>query len=337
MVGWLVAVLVTVGLLVPAGTVKAASATRKIVVAHAAMNARVGPLWIARDQGLFTKYGVEADTIFVRGAPTLVAGMTSGDIDVGFTGGTAVIGAVASGADLRILCGFTNRVTYDLIVRPGIKSPEDLKGKKFGVQSIGGTVWMGGILGLEHLGLDPERDKISMIVVGDQSVLAQALASGTIDATVLDGVMSRRLHENGFPVLADLNKANLAILSFSIVAREPYIQKNPQLVEGVMKALIEGEAFALSAAKKPTTLKILQKYLKINESAAEEGYKDMLNGFDRKPYAQPQGVQNIVRLMKTRNPNVGKIRPEDVIDDRILKRLDQSGFIDEMHAKYGIK
>jgi hypothetical protein len=49
MVGWLLAVCVTLGLMVPAGNVKAASVTRKIVVAHAAMNARVGPLWIARD------------------------------------------------------------------------------------------------------------------------------------------------------------------------------------------------------------------------------------------------------------------------------------------------
>lgn len=337
MVRWLLAVFVTVGLLAPASTAKAASATRKIVIAHAAMNARVGPLWIARDQGLFAKYGVDADTIFVRGAPILVAAMSAGEIHVGYTGGTAVIGAAAGGSDMKILMAFTNRVTYDLMVRPGIKRPEDLRGKKFGVQSIGGTVWMGAILGLEHLGLDPDRDKINVLAIGDQTVLAQALASGTIDATVLDGVMSRKLQQSGFPVLADLNKANLPILSVGIAVREPYIQKNPQIVEGVMKAVIEGAAFALSPAQKPTTLKILQKYLKIGEREAEEGYKDMASGFDRKPYASPQGVTNIVRLMKLRNPKVENVKAEDLIDDRILKRLDQSGFIDEMYAKYGVK
>jgi NitT/TauT family transport system substrate-binding protein len=337
MVRWLLAVFATVGLLAPASTVIAASATRKIVIAHAAMNARVGPLWIARDQDLFAKYGVGADTIFVRSAPILVAAMSAGEIEVGYTGGTAVIGAAAGGSDMKILSAFTNRVTYDLMARPGIKRAEDLRGKKFGVQSIGGTVWMGAILGLEHLGLDPDRDKINILAVGDQTVLAQALASGTIDATVLDGVMSRKLQQSGFPVLADLNKANLPILSLAIVAREPYIQKNQQIVEGLMKAVIEGAAFALSTAQKPTTLKILQKYLKIGEREAEEGYKDMASGFDRKPYASPRGVTNIVRLMKTRNPKVEKVKPEDLIDDRILKRLDQSGFIDEMYAKYGVK
>ena len=192
--------------------VGAASAPAKSIIAHAAMNARVLPLWMAKEQGFFNKYGVPADMIFIRQAPTLVAALTSGDIQIGYTGGTAVLGAAASGSDLKILAAFTNRVTYDVVARKGIKSPEDLRGKIFGVQSIGGTVWMGAILALEHFGLDPNRDKISLIAAGDQSVLAQALVTGTIDATVLDGVMSRTLHENGYPILAELSKVEHSYL-----------------------------------------------------------------------------------------------------------------------------
>lgn len=334
----LLVLLLTVTLLGVYDQVNAAAPSgKKLVIAYAAMNARVCPLWAPRERGFFTKYGFDAETLFVRGAPTLVSAMASNEIEVGYTGGTAVIGAVASGADLKVLSALTNRVTYDLVVRPGIKSPEDLRGKKFGVQSIGGTVWMGAILALEHLGLDAERDKISIIAAGDQTVLAQAVASGTLDATVLDGVQSRPLHAKGFPILAELDKAKLPILSSSIVARESYIQKNPQMVENVMRAVIEGAAFCLSPIQKPLTLKILQKYLRITEKDAEEGYKDMVNGLDRKPYALAAGVTNVVRLMKRTNPKVENVKPETLIDDRILKRLDQSGFIDEMMAKYGVK
>lgn len=321
----------------PGNRVQAAPAMRKIVVAYAAMNARVAPLWVARDLGFFTKYGVQGETLFVRGAPTLVGAMTTGDIDVGYTGGTAVIGAAAGGSDLKILAALTNRVTYDLVVRPEIKTPEDLRGKTFGVQSIGGTVWMGAILGLEHLGLNPERDKINIIVAGDQTVLAQAVATGTIDATVLDGVQSRRLQTMGFPILAALAKANLPILSTGIVARESYIKKSPEVLESVLKALIEGLAFSLSPAQKPETLKIVRKYLKVDPQSAEEGYKDMVIGFDRKPYPSTKAVINIVRLMQTRNPKVAKIKPDDVIKDDILRKLDEIGFIDEVYAKYGVK
>jgi NitT/TauT family transport system substrate-binding protein len=315
----------------------ATAAGKKVVIAYAAMNARVAPLWVARERGFFAKYGVSADTIFVRGAPTLVAAMAANEIDVGYTGGTAVVGAVANGADLKVLSAFTNRVTYDLMVKPGIKTPEDLRGKRFGIQSIGGTVWMGAILALEHLNLDAERDKISILAVGDQNVLAQALESGTIDATVLDGVQSRRLAAVGFSTLSDLNKFNLPILSSGFVMREPNIQKDPQLAEHLLKAVIEGAAFSLSLQQKPSTLKILQKYLKVSEKDAEEGYRDLVLGTDKKPYANPAGITNVVRLMKRSNPKVEKVRAEQLIDDRILKKIDQSGFIDELLAKYGVK
>jgi NitT/TauT family transport system substrate-binding protein len=334
---WMFAVLAAVLLGVFAPCTHAASGGRTVVIAHAAMNARVAPLWVARDRGFFSKYGVNADTIFVRGAPTLVAAMQSNEIDVGYTGGTAVVGAVANGADLKVLSAFTNRVTYDLMVKPGIKRPEDLRGKIFGIQSIGGTVWMGAILALEHLKLDADRDKINIIAVGDQNVLAQALEAGTIDATVLDGVQSRRLSALGFAKLADLNKANLPILSSGFVMREPSIQKNPQLAENLMKAVIEGAAFSLSLAQKPNTIKILQKYLRVSEKDAEEGYRDLVIGTDKKPYAAPAGVTNVVRLMKRSNPRVENVKPETLIDDRLLKKIDQSGFIDEMMTKYNVK
>jgi len=137
--------------------------------------------------------------------------------------------------------------------------------------------------------------------------------------------------------LIDLNKANLPILSSGVAVREPSIQKNPELIENILKALIEGAAFSLSQTQKPVTMKIVQKYLKIGEREAEEGYRDLVNGTDRKPYAAAAGVTNVVRLMKRTNPKVEKVKAEQLIDDRILKKLDQSGFIDEVLTKYGVK
>lgn len=318
-------------------SLEAASAPLKNVVAHAAVNARVLPLWVARDQGFFAKYGVPADVIFIRQAPTLVAALTSGDIQVGYTGGTAVLGAAAGGSDLKILAAFTNKVTYDVVARKGIKSPEDLRGKIFGVQSIGGTVWMGAILALEHFGLDPNKDKISLIAAGDQSVLAQALVTGTIDVTVLDGVMSRTLRENGYPILADLSKANIPISSVGIVAKGSYIQSHPQTIENLLKALLESEAFIFGPANKATALAVLKRHLRISDQEAEEGYKDVMTGLDRKPFASLAGLRNVQRLMKQRNPSVEKVKVEELVDDRFMKKLDQSGFIDEMYARYGAK
>src|SRR3990172_2011771 len=258
-------------------------AQTKVKIAFAAMNARVAPLWVAQDQRFFTKYGIDPEVIFVRTAPIVVAAMASGEIQIGYTGGTAVLGAAVGGKELKTLASFTNRVTYDLVTRPEIKSPQDLRGKRFGVQSIGGTVWMGAILGLEHLGLEPVRDKIDILAVGDKTVLAQALAAGTIDATVLDGAFSLRLQEKGFPILAQFSKVDLPFASMGIVAQKAYIDKNPSAIEGALKAMLEGSAYALSPQNKPSTLASLKRRLRIGDREAEEGYNAMLVGLDRKP------------------------------------------------------
>jgi len=313
-----------------AAEIQAASAPAKLVIAFAAMNARTAPLWAAQDQGFFNKYGVDAETIFVGSAPILLAGMTSGDIHIGYTGGTAVLGAAVSGSDLKILATLTNRVTYDLVARQGIKSAEDLRAKSIGIVSIGGTNWMGTMLGLEKLGLDPTRDNINLRVLGEDSVRVQALVAGTIDATALDGVYSRRLHERGFPILAEFSKLNLPIVSTGVVARKAFIESRTAAVENVLKALLEGNAFVLAPANKAATLRIIQRHLKVGERDAEEGYKDMAIGLERKPLPSLEGLRNAQRLMKSRNPKLETIKIEELVDDRILRRLDDSGFFDRL-------
>ena len=309
----------------------------KMVVAYASISPRVAPLWVAQEFGFFKKNGIEAELVFVRGAPTLVAALTSGDMDAGYTGGTAVLGAAAGGIDLKILAVLTNRVTYELVARPGIKSAEELRGKRFGVTSIGGTLWMGGVLGLEKLGIDTNKDDIHFLVIGDQGELSQALELNRIDATVLDVVFTKRLREKGYPVLAEFHKTNLPITSTSIVARGAFLQKNPQLFDGFMRAVMESIAFTLGPSNKPAMLKLLQRRLRVSEHDAEEGFTDIALGLDKKPFPSMDGLRNIQRLLKTRNPKLGDIKVESLVDDQILRRLESSGYIDQLFATYGVK
>ncbi|HEX7229363.1 MAG TPA: ABC transporter substrate-binding protein [Candidatus Binatia bacterium] len=125
-----------------------AAPARKVVIGHAAMNARVAPLWVAEDHGFFAKHGVTANAIFIRQAPVLVAALTAGDVQAAYTGGTTVLPAVAGGSDLKIVMTLTNRLGYDVVAAPSIKTAKDLRGKKVGVQTLAGTVWMGAMLAL---------------------------------------------------------------------------------------------------------------------------------------------------------------------------------------------
>jgi ABC-type nitrate/sulfonate/bicarbonate transport system substrate-binding protein len=274
-----------------------AGAAPKLIIGYAAMSARVVPLWIAEEQGILAKYGVDSEQVFIRGAPTLVTGLTSGDIHFGSTGGTATLAAIAAGHDLKMVAAFSSRNTYDLVTRPSIKRAEELRGKRFGVTSTGGTVWMGIMLWLEHFGLDEQRDKIQLQVIGDQSIQMQALENGTIDAAVLDGVYSRRLKQKGFNITGEYSELKHLFTSQAIVVQGKFLQQRADMVENLLKAQVEAIAFSLAPKNKPTVIKTFMRRLRVDAAAAEEGYADLHRAMDRKPYPSPEGLRNVQRLM----------------------------------------
>ena len=159
---------------------------------------------------------------------------------------------------------FSSRNTYDLVARPNIKRAEDLRGKRFGVTSIGGTVWMGALLWLEHFGLDVQRDQIQFQVIGDQTIQMQAMETGIIDAAVLDGVFSRRLKQKGFNIIGEYSDLKQLYVSQALVVQQKFLQQRPDTVENLLKAEIEAIAFSLAPKNKSTIIKTFMRRLKID-------------------------------------------------------------------------
>jgi NitT/TauT family transport system substrate-binding protein len=321
------------------GNLKATASSTKIIIGHAAVNSRVVPLWIAQEQGFFAKNGLDAEVVFIRTGPILISALTAGRINIGYAAGEAlVLAAAASGADVRLIAAFTSRFNHDVVARPGITRPQDLRGKRFGVQSIGGGMWMRAMLALEHLGLEPERDGIQLLVLGDQTILLQALDTGTIDVATLDKVFTSILKQKGFSILLDLYHANIPMIGMSALAQKSSIEKRPEIVENFLKAMLEGLAFSLSPENKTTVIRTIMKRLKITDpSAAELACLDIVNIMDRKPFPSVEGLRNVHRLYRSHDPRVANVKPDDVIDIRILNKLEKVGFIDELYRTYGVK
>jgi ABC-type nitrate/sulfonate/bicarbonate transport system substrate-binding protein len=308
---------------------------RKMVVGYAAMNTRLAPLWLAEEQGFFAKYGMESQAVFLRSATVLVTGLASGDIHVGTGGGSAALAAVSSGHDIKVIGSFSTRNSYDFVARPNIKRPEDLRGKKVGVTSIGGGSWMGAMLWLEQLGLDPQRDQITMLAVGDQTIQSQAVENGTVDATPLDGVFSRRLRQKGLTVLGEYSDLKKPMINQSAMVSSAMLQKSPDVAENFLRAMIESIAFSFAPKNKPIVIKTIMRRLKADQNSAEEGYDDLLRAVERKPFPSLEGMRNAQRLMKIRTPKIGEVKVEPIIDTGIMRKLDESGFIDKVYAQHG--
>jgi NitT/TauT family transport system substrate-binding protein len=313
----------------------AATAPSRLVIGYASTTPRLMPLWMARDQGFFAKYGIESEPVLLRSGATLVTGMASGDIQIGRTAGAAVLSAVAAGHEIKMLATFSSRNSYDVVVRPNIKKAEDLRGKKLAINSVGGGTWIGAMLWLEYFGLDPQRDQILLQSIGDQGVQSQALESGTVDVVFVDSVYSKVLKQKGMTILAESSELKQPLVSQSTVVPRAFLQQHPDVAEGYLKGEIEGIAFATAPKNKPAVIKTLMRRLRVDAVAAEEGYSDMLRGVDRKPFASLEGMRNLQRLLKPRNPKIGDLRVEDVVDNRIMRKLDESGFIDRAFAAQG--
>jgi NitT/TauT family transport system substrate-binding protein len=314
-----------------------ALASGKVVVGYAAINTRLAPLWLAEEQGFFKKYGMEPQAVFLRSATVLVTGLASGDIHVGTGGGSAALAAVSSGQDIKVVGSFSTRNSYDFVARPNIKRPEDLRGKKVGVTSIGGGSWMGAMLWLEQLGLDPQRDQITMLSIGDQTVQAQAVENGTVDATPLDGVFSRRLKQKGLTILGEYSDLKKPMINQSAMVSSTLMQKSPDVAENFLRAMIESIAFSFAPKNKPVVIKTIIRRLKTDQNSAEEGYDDLLRAVEKKPFPSLEGLRNAQRLMKIRTPKIGEVKVEPIIDMSIMRRLDESGFIEKVYAAHGAK
>jgi ABC-type nitrate/sulfonate/bicarbonate transport system substrate-binding protein len=296
-------------------------------IAHGAFNEKVEALWTGVEQGFFRKHGVNVEVINIRSGPQTVAALASGDIQIAYTIPGTVLSAAAAGMDVVFFAGLVNRADGDFVVAPNIRSAEDLKGKRVGVQSIGGGVWSLAMLALEHLKVDVPRDKIAMIVAGDQSVLTQAMASGAIDAAYLGYTFSTLLKDKGFRVLLDIGKAPIAYQGLALAARRGYLAQNAAMVDAVLRGVIDSVAFIHNPEKRDVVVKSLTKNLKIKTAEAESGYEVLqwLYGLDVRPNLK--GIQNMQRLLTVTNAKVKDIKIDAVVDDAPVQRLEASGYL----------
>ncbi len=312
-----------------------AAASSKIILGYASPG-RALPFWLAQDFGLFKKYGVDVESVFIRGAPILVAGLASGDVQVGSTGGSATLAAVAGGQDLKIIATFGSRNNFDFMSQPNIKRPEDLRGKRIGLTSIGGTTWMALLLWLEHFGLDVQRDKMQLQAMGEQAVTVQSLENGGVNAAVLDGIYSQRLKPKGFNTLGEYSDLKHQFVSQALVVQRSFLQQRSDTLENLLKAEIEAVAYILAPKNKPVAIKTLMRRMKVDAAAAEEGYLELLRVLERKPLPTVESLIHVQRLMKVQNPKIGEVKLDDINDARLVKKLDDSGFIDKAFAAQGI-
>lgn len=306
---------------------RAASAPYKVIYTFGGLNERSGILWVARDAGIFQKYGIDPTIVNVRNAQVGMSALAAGETQfhVGSATGTS-IGAMAGGLDLAYIAGLINKLDGAFMVNPSIKTPADLKGKRVGVQSIGGGVWMFSMLAFEHWGLNPERDNIQFRIIGDQSVLAQAITQNIIDGGYLGYAYGAQLERQGYRMLGDLMKMGIPYQGLGMIAKRSLIDRTPEIPERTLRAMVEAINYVKNPGNKAAVVKTLTRELRLSKiEDAQTGYEMMRTLYDKKIYPNADGLRNVVRLLGKTSEPIRKLKVEEIIDDRIVKKLEKEG------------
>lgn len=303
------------------------AAPSSLVFSFAGLNERTGILFVGKDRGFFRKHGLDVQVVFVRSGQLGVAALAAGEsqFHVGSANG-ATIGGMAGGLDIAFIAGLINKLDGYFVVAPHIKSPSDLKGKNIGVQSMGGGIWMFTMLAFEHWGLNPERDNIRFRVIGDQSVLAQALASGVIDGCYLGYTFGSNMERQGFRILADLAKLGVPYQGLGIMARRSFVDRAPDIAEGAIRAFVDAISFVQDPVNKVAVMQSLARGLRLRKVEEAEGGYEMMKGlYDRRLYPTAEGARNVISLLGKTNEKIRRLKAGDIIDDRIVRKLEKEG------------
>jgi NitT/TauT family transport system substrate-binding protein len=310
-----------------ASKLDAAQPLTKVIMTTGSFSEREAAMYVAQDQGFFRRYGLDLTFVTVRSGPVGMAALASGESQFHSGSATgATLGSAAEGMDLVYVAGIINKLIGNIMASPKIKTPTDLKGKVIAVTSASGGSWMFTTLALEYWGLDAKRDGISFRILGDESVRSQALLNDAVSATHLGYTFSAPLISKGFTNLADLSKLPIPFQSTGILTTRRFMTSHPEIVENVLRGVIDSLNFVAEPENKPAVLKSLMRGLRLKSiEQATEGYDTLANIYERKIYPRVDGVRNVIRLLGQTNEKIRKLKAEDLVDDRFVRKLEKEG------------
>lgn len=305
----------------------AAAPLTKVLLTTGSVSEREAAVYVAQELGYFRKYGLEVQFIQARNGPVGMAALSSGESQFhwGSVSG-ANLGAIAEGADIVFVAGFINRLTGMFIAQPKIKNPGELRGKSVGVNSLSGGGWIFSMLTLDHWGLQPERDKIQFRSLGDQTVMVQGFMAGIVDAVLVGYAHGKNLQNNGYSVLADVEKLPIAYQGSGLMSRRNFMRSQPAVAENVFRGLLDAVNFIRNPANKPEVIRALAKGMRLRKlEDAEEGYQSLPTLYDKKIYPSVDGIRNVIRLLGTTNEKIRRLKAEELIEDSVLRKLEKEG------------
>ena len=297
-----------------------------IKVPYVSISGFQAPLYLGERAGLFKKYQLDAQLIYMPGGSLIVQTLLSGDVGVASLAPPSAVSAWAKGAELAIVAGGIERALNVLMVNPKIKRVEELKGKRVAISRFGSLsdVSLRDALAYHKL----KSQDISIAQMGGLGEHMVALTSGTVDGAIWNVDQVYQAEKMGFQVLVDMGKLPLNYSTQGIVVSREFLSTQRGVVKRFLKVYIEG--IKVFKTDKGLSIETLGRYIKSNDrEVLAKTYDFYREAWESWPTVRREGIQQALdSLPEGKNP---KLNLDSLIDNSVIQELEKEGFLKELY------
>jgi NitT/TauT family transport system substrate-binding protein len=285
-------------------TASHAQTVKRIKIGYPSLSFRQSNVWVAREMGLFTKYGLEVEPILFRGGQVATQALVSGDPPIVNIG--TVVQATIQGHNLVLVAAVETK--YDLIIftRSGITQIEQLKGKRIGITGFNSATHYASIILARHL--NAEVKDFTLIPAGLDTERIASVQSGVIDATYLSSSAAPLGRRAGLVEYVSIGDLGVEVQGNGFATSRAYIAANRDVVKSALKGFVEAIYFVY--ANKAAAQKVFAKYMRTNDAAVlEDSYNGYVKSIPKKPYPTLKGIQFMLDVLTPTLPQAKNLIP----------------------------
>jgi len=282
-------------------------------------------LWpLAKDAGYFDKYGVSFELNYLNGSTTAIAALVAKDLEVASVAGSAIVGGQAAGQDIIMVAGFLNQAVFRVMVNSDLKSIDDVKGKTVAVTRVGNADYFAWQTVMEHQGWT--SDDVKFVNANDVAGQVGLLQQGQVQAIAVSPPNDVLAEQAGAHLVLDTATLNEPEQNVGFGTTRVYLQEHRDAVTAIVKASVE--AMARWNKDAAFTKGVIQKYLQSEDQRfTDVGYEAYGPIWPQAPYPSRDGMLKVIQEVTAQNPKAKDLNVDQLIDNSVVKELEDSGFI----------
>ena len=283
--------------------------------------------WVGKDLKIFEKHGLDVEIIMITGAARSVAALLGNSTHFSTGSATGPLAAAVRGSDIKVIAASYNKFPYAFVVRPDIRSPTDLRGKRVNILNYGGSNDLALQLALKEWGL--RLSDIQVVIGGDAPTRLGSLMAGRMDATILSPPHLTIALKAGYRVLADMGDMSTNFTQSSLYVKASSLRENRDRVKRFLRAY--AEAIHVIKTDRERTMKVFAHRMRVDDpETVRSTYDYFAPRFSFPPRVNLAGVRDTINFYAEQNPDFKNRKAEEFVDHSLMDELEKEGFFKKL-------